>query len=432
MKTVRAAWGTTPGRYRVWSVVVAALLAWSALAATVSAASMRSGTHHAEANSGPVLVSTQLLVADLAEADAAATAAFLSGANEDPDQRRTYEQALGRANEQIEDIASLAGDDPGTHRDLQAVSVDVTRYAGLVEAGRASNASGAGGATGYLVQAVNLANRIVQTESRQLAAATQARLARDEASRTRGYPAAIVALVVALLALVVAQVSMARRSRRILNLPLVAAMVLVVVALGWLVAAERRGAAQIRAARAHGYDSLVLTKDLQTTAFEAKADETLALITSDPATRQAATAAASKVSTAPIDATTVTAIRASTGGGSGLIGDAAAVADTARERAAVADMAVRWQRYRDTAAQLASAPNAAAARDLAVGPASSTFNGFNFSVEAVVGQNQDQFAAGLRTAAKTASRVPAVALLLPIGALLLVFAGFQLRIREYR
>ena len=60
---------------------------------------------------GPVLVATQQLVASLAEADAAASAAFLSGQNEDPEQRRLYEQALARAGQQVEEIAALAGDD---------------------------------------------------------------------------------------------------------------------------------------------------------------------------------------------------------------------------------------------------------------------------------------------------------------------------------
>src|SRR5690242_13121157 len=79
---------TTPGVYRLWSIVIAVGLAASALTATVSASALKSGTHRAETNSGPVLVAVQSLVSDLAEADAAATAAFLSGANEDPEQRR--------------------------------------------------------------------------------------------------------------------------------------------------------------------------------------------------------------------------------------------------------------------------------------------------------------------------------------------------------
>ena len=73
--------------------------------------------------------------------------------------------------------------------------------------------------------------------------------------------------------------------------------------------------------------------------------------------------------------------------------DAAGVADSARERAAVAEMLVRWQRYqvRREALRRASGDDA---RRLATGDVSSTFNGFNFSVESVLCDNRAQFLAG--------------------------------------
>ena len=421
---------TTPGVYRLWSIVVAVALAVSALTATVSASAMKSGTHRAETNSGPVLVAVQSLVSDLAEADAAATAAFLSGANEDPEQRRLYEQAVTRAEEQIEDIASLAGNDAATHAALQTISVNVTRYSGLVEAGRAGNKAGTVGATPFLAQAVALMNSTIQTDAAKLTSATQARWSRDQSHRTKGYPAAVIVAAVTLLALVVAQVGMARRSRRILNLPLVAGTALVAIMLAWLVVGVIRTGHDIASARVHGYDSIVLTSQLQTTAFGSKSDDTLALITNDAAKRSAATDAEAKVAAVPVSPAVLDGIRADTAGGApgGLLGQLAQTADTPRERAGVADVADRWQRYM-TALSTRSTASASAGE---AGPVSSAFNGFNFSVQAVVGQNEDQFLSGLRHAAATASRVPAVALLFPILALLLAFAGFQLRINDYR
>ena len=64
------------------------------------------------------------------------TAAFLSGRDEDPEQRRLYEQALARAEQQMEQIAARVGDDQAVHDLLQRVSVRVSTYAGLVEAAR--------------------------------------------------------------------------------------------------------------------------------------------------------------------------------------------------------------------------------------------------------------------------------------------------------
>ena len=95
-------------------------------------------------------------------------------------------------------------------------------------------------------------------------------------------------------------------------------------------------------------------------------------------------------------------------------------------------MAERWQRYRDTVAALRSAPSAADARAVAVGRSNAEFNGFNFSVEAVLGQSRGQFLAGLETAADRTERVPTAALLLVLGALVAALWGFQLRINDYR
>ena len=139
---IREAAETTPGRHRLWSLGAALMLAVSLVAASASARQMRSSTHTAETTTGPVLVAAQQVVSSVAAADAAATAAFLSGSNEDPEQRRLYEQALARSGQQIEDIASLVGQDPTTRAQLGRIQVQLTQYAGLIEAARASNKAG--------------------------------------------------------------------------------------------------------------------------------------------------------------------------------------------------------------------------------------------------------------------------------------------------
>lgn len=431
---VQAASRTTPGRYRLWSLVAAAVLIVATVATTASATTMRSSTRRAEADSGPVLVATQQLVSSLAEADAAASAAFLSGRNEDPEQRRLYEQALARAGQQVDDIAALAGQEPAIRAVLGRISVQITQYAGLVEAARASNKSGSADANGYLISAVTLAGQLVGGDVKVLTDATQADLSHDEAHRRQGYYLAVLALVAALAVLGFGQSTLVRTSRRILNLPLVAATVLSLVALGWLVNADRTSGSALAGARLHGYDSIVLTAQLGSAGFGAKANETLAVITGDANQRAAADADAQRVATSPVTASVADNIRSGQGSGApgGLLGQAAAAADTARERAAVAEAAERWQRYEATVATLRAAPNQPAATAIAVGQANSDFNGFNFSVESILGQNRGQFLSGLATAANRTSRVPTGVLLLLLGALAAAFWGFQLRINDYR
>lgn len=429
---IRATAATTPGRYRLWSVVTAGLLLATAVAGWAAATALRSGTDRIRNNAGPVLVATQQLVSSLAEADAAATAAYLSGRQEDPESRRLYEQALARASAQIQDVSALIGDDPTTHAGLKELSVAVTRYAALVEAARVTNQAGVPNSERYLVDALNLLAATVADDAARLTAATQARFERDEDRRDTGVLPAVAVAVLALAVLVAAQLWVFRQSRRLLNLPMALATVLLVGAIGWLAYATFQSGNDIERARSDGYDSISLTSRIQTTAYRAKADETVALIANDPARRASAASTAQTLLSGQATPAAVEAVRQGEPPGlAGLLTDAAAVADSDRERAAVAEMLVRWQRYQDTAAQLRATTDAAQARAVAVGPASATFNGFNFSVESVLSDNRDQFIEGLASAARRLGSLSLVALFLPLVAAAAALGGLQLRINEY-
>jgi CHASE3 domain sensor protein len=231
---LRAVGATTPGRYRLWSAGTALTLLAIAVVGTLAAAGLRSGTDRIRNNSGPVLVATQQLVASLAEADAAASAAFLSGRQEDPEQRRLYEEALARANHQLEDVSSLIGDDEASHRSLKSLGTQVTRYAGLVEAARASSRAGVAGGETYLVDALNLLGSTVANEAGQLTRATQERFGKDEDRRDAGVLVAVALGLVALGVLLAGQGVVTRLSRRWLNPPLVVATLALLLATGWL------------------------------------------------------------------------------------------------------------------------------------------------------------------------------------------------------
>lgn len=425
---------TTPGRYRLWSIAAVVVLALATLTATASGAQMRSSSRHADTHSGPVLVATQRLLSSIAEADAAANAAFLSGPNEDPEQRRLYEEALARADDQVADIASLAGDDAGVHSLLSKISVQLTQYSGLVEAARASNRSGVPAANGYLTDAVDQADQLVNGNVAALAAATQANLRHDQDKRAEGFALAVVALVLALGVLAVGQAILFGRSRRLVNLPLAAATLLVLIALVWLVRANQTSGDAIARARTQGYDSIVVTTKLASNGFDAKAAETLAVITGDTGRRSDADAHSRLVAATTVTPEVVTAMRAGQANGApgGLIGTAARSADSPRERAAVADTAVRWRRYEDAAAGLRASPSPGSAKAVAEGPLNANFNGFNFSLGGILGQNEGQFRNGLSSAAGDTSRVPTAMLLLLLAAIGGALWGFQLRINDYR
>lgn len=435
----RAASRTTPGRYRLWSLASAGALVVAAVAATASASQMRSSTQRAEAGSGPSLVATQQLVSSLAEADAAASAAFLSGKDEDPEQRRLYEEALARAGQQVEEIAALAGRDPGVRTLVGRISVQLTRYAGLVEAARASNRNANADANDYLVSAVRLAEQLVEGDVATLADRARETFGRDEDGRAQGLGLAALALVVAVGVLGGGQFKMVKVSRRIVNLPLALATVLALAGLVWLVVTAAASGRSMVEARRDGYDSIVLTARLASAGFGAKAAETLAVIAGDDsrqkdAQRRDADANAAEVASAAVTPAVADLVRRGAGAGvpGGIVGTAAQAADSPRERAAVAEVGVRWQRYQASVTALRAAPTPAAARAIAVGQASSDFNGFNFSVQSVLGQNRAQFLDGLASAADRTRRAPAAVPVLMVASLAAMFWGFQIRINEYR
>ena len=146
----------TPTRYRTYSIGAGAALVLAAVAASALIGSLADRTDRVRDRTGPVLVATQQLYSSLAEADAAATAVQLSGADENREQRRFYEQALERSTQQIERVATLIGDDPAAHQVLQSIAAKLTRYAGVVETARTQNKAGTAGANATLTSALDL------------------------------------------------------------------------------------------------------------------------------------------------------------------------------------------------------------------------------------------------------------------------------------
>ncbi len=411
--------GTTPQVLRRWSLLVAGACVLAALVANASTAAFSTSTRTIRDNTGPVLVTTQNLLASLAEADAAATAAFLTGQDEDPIARRAYLDALGRATDQLEDVSALIGDDPETHEALKDVAHSITRYVGLVESARATNLAGLPVGEDYLVDAVGVLAGDLTQASNRLGEATTQRLEEDaRALQTRG-TAAMVVLAVALALLVVGQVRLARRTRRLINIPIAVATLLVLVSTIWSIAAIGSANVIFANARDDGFDAIETTARVQTAGFGAKGAETVALITGDTAARTRADQLITDVS--------------STGGTSeGLLAELALAADTEREAARVEEAAVRWSRYLESVSVLRSAGSDAQAVAVAVGPLSADFNGFNFAVEGILADNRDQFLDGLDAASRRAAPLPPLTLLAPLLAAVLALLGYQQRIGEYR
>ncbi|MEO5842134.1 MAG: hypothetical protein ABIQ73_15415 [Acidimicrobiales bacterium] len=429
---------STPTVYRAYSIAAGAALVLAAIAASALVGSLSDRTDRVRDRTGPVLVATQQLYSSLAEADAAASAVQLSGANENREQRRFYEQALERSTQQIERVATLIGDDPAAHQTLQSIAANLTRYAGVVEAARAQNKAGIAGANATLTSALDLMRSGIGADVEQLTAISEKQLADDYQRPVARIVVALVCLAAAVAALVAVQRFMTKRAHRLINAPIALATLAVVVLAVWLIFAEMGQRSDLRSASNDGYDSISSTARIQGVAYRAKADESLALLGTGAAVGSFASFEQSVRTLASRDITAADAQQIRDGAavsGEGLLFDAVRLADSSRERYAAAEMLLRWQRYRDTNRTIQTAAtrgNRETARLTATTTGNQAFNGFNLAVESVVQDNTAQFEDSLSSADHRLRYLTASALLIPLIALLLMLWGTQMRINEYR
>ena len=406
---------STPAILRAWSVLIVILLALVALLSLLAARQFVAGADEVTENTGPVLITTQGLVASVAEADAAQTAVFLSGANEDRQQRSLYVGAIRRAPEQIEDISSRIGDDEAAHDELKTIAGQLTEYVGLVERARLGNVTGSSTATSDLQASLELAggSNGMLNGVRQITERTQRRYDTDVSSGIEAWVGALALLVIAIGTLVFAQRNLTKRTQRRINAPLLLATFCTVGLLVWLVLAQFGRSSDFDAAQTNGYESIRTTAELQAAAFEFKTQETQAIIAGD------AGQLPSNTQFEDIDR---------------LLATLNTQADSDRERAAITILQGRWNRYVITSESIAIAlenGDSERARAIAIGDGNRDFNGFNTTVENVLLTNRDQFNGSVDSAANRLDWLELGAVLLPLLAALLTLAGYQSRINEY-
>ncbi len=423
---------SSPGLFRMLSVVVVVAIAGAGVAFVLAANALNNSSQRVENNTGPVLVATQGLFASIAEADAAASAVFLSGANEDRAQRNLYEDALARSTEQIEEIARLVGDDAEVHESLKTISRQIVSYAGQVEQARLANLSGDPAADAQLQAAIATVRTGMVPEVENITLRSQAQLSDDiDGGRTEFFIAIAVA-VIALGVVVVAHSMLASRTRRIINAPLVLAGIILFVALGWLVRNYSLQQSELDAAVEQGSDAIALSAQIQSTAFQLKTDETVGVVEGQPFDVESRTMLAGVA----VDEQVLANVRDGlVSAEQGLLFDAARSADGDREQAAIAGLLERWQRYRDVNEQveaLLRAESTTDARSLSVGVGNDTFNGFNAAVEGVLLDNRQQFIDGAAAASDRVGLLPIAMLALPFFAAIAAMLGFQMRINDYR
>jgi len=424
----RAAVSRTPGRLRLHSVgvAVAIVLLWATLFSTMLVRADAVDTVRDSA--GRSIVSAQRLHAAVSKADATAAANFLAGDQETPDQLNRYDDNMTTASDTLVTLAQQNRDADAT-RQLDVLARQLPIYNGLVERARANHRLGYPVGAAYLSQASDLAQRTILPATDALITLNAGRLdhAYQTATSAGSAVAALALTVVTAAALAGGQVSLYRRTNRLLNPGLVAASALVAVtasACGLALFAEQRG---LSSARDSGYAPMALLAQSRVLALRAHSDENLSLISRGDGGRFDADFAAavhrlgyaSGSEPAPADGTLTHALRLD-------------VPDPAT-RAAIGTAFTTWLAVHQTIThQLDGTNGFATAVATTLGTGESSFNAFDRQLDAAVTASQAHFEARISKAGRALVPLPISISLALFTAVVLSLLGYQARINEYR
>jgi hypothetical protein len=420
---------TTPGRLTLYLTVIGILAALAGLAAVVGTAQRSSLVDSVATGSGPLTVQAQQLYRSLSDADATAAAAFLSSGAEPAALRERYQTDIAAASAALA-AASATRDSSGRTAGGTAVAqlaASLPVYTGLVETARTYNRLNLPVGAAYLREASGLMRERLLPAAQELYRVETGQLAADRDGAS-AFPWLATGLILLTLAgLVVAQVYLVRRTRRLINVGLAAATAAGVVAVAWLGASWLGSATNLSAGDRDGSAQVAIVAEARIAALQARADEALTLVARGSG---GAFEEGFKANVAQLVGTEATP---------GLLARAQAAATDQAVRdqlAAASDALTRWRAVHDKLRGLDDGGQYPDAVALAVGgeptSAASVFNQVDAALASAISTSNATFAerASRAGGALTASGVGLALLTVLLVAGLIV--GLQRRIAEYR
>ncbi|MEA2369710.1 MAG: hypothetical protein QOH12_104 [Solirubrobacteraceae bacterium] len=421
---IRERLASTPGRLTLISaaVVIGAVIFGTI---TFTAERAREGAAKAVANqTEPLLLGAVELYASLSQADATATTTFLAGGLEPPDRRALYVRDIATATAQLVRLGRQSG--AATSRQAVAtITEQLPVYTGLIEAARANNRQDFPVGAAYQRQASGLLSARILPAAGQLYESAATRLNDDYRAGVAGAPlfAFVAAVVAAFVLLFLLQRHLARITRRVLNVPILAATgVLAVIAVWGLAGLTGEQDALTRAQR-DGSDSVELLSATQILAFRAQADESLALVArgGDPQPFN------------DFDAIMHALVRP---GGGGLVGELSAQARRTRTAAANEILPPTLSAYRARHAKIVELVNggkfAKAVQASHAAGGSSPADRLSANLKQQIGASQTRFVSNAGAAGAAVGGLTIAIPLLSALAAILALSGLRQRINEYR
>lgn len=399
LEWVRERVTTTPGRLGIISALVVAGAACVGVIATSAERSRASAAQAASSRTEPLLVQAVNLYSALSDADATVTTTFRRGGLESPELRARYRRDLLLGSDSLSILAREATS-PVERRAVRTVGRQLPVYSGLVEAARANNRQGLPIGAAYLRQAGALLRSTILPQADQLYASEARRLSRnyDTGTATAALVILVIAVAVALGLFGLTQVYVARISRRILNLPMLLATVVLLGVSIWALVGLIGEQNALAIARSHGSDQVEVLSAARVLVSRAQSDESLTLVSrgSDE--------------TDPVDFARVMRVLSPP---SGLIGEIARLARRTATTGAANQLEAQFKIF-------------------ASSPRSSSTTPIDTNLEGQIAGAQKRFAAAAADATSSLSRLSLAIPLLTLLATVLALTGLLQRLEEYR
>jgi len=276
---VRWRLSTTPGQLRLAAAVLVAIAVLLGIVAAATVGSRRDAASTLASTSEPQLMRAESLYVALSDADATAATTVLSGGIELPAQRARYVSDIRAASTQLVTLArrATAGDERNAARVLAA---NMPTYIGLIESARANTRQGYPVGAAYLRRATALMQGTMLPQALNLYIAEAQRTNDDYRTGTANGGLLAVLIVAGGLGILlfVAQLWLFRFSKRVFNVPLVVASVLVVALTAWVIAGLISEQNRLSAAQRRGSDAVQVLSATRDLALRAQRDDGLALI----------------------------------------------------------------------------------------------------------------------------------------------------------
>ena len=417
---------TTPAQLRLAAAILVVGLAVLGLVGVQVALDRADAVTAVADDATPLLVDAEELYVALAGADAVASSAFLHAGLEPSDLRIEYQAAIATASARLTEIAAKPDLSPESRVAITSIAEALPVYTGEIEAARANNRWGFPVGAAHLRRASNLMVATIQPAATSVYedAARQLYDAYGDGT-SRSHPQALVVAGGAVLAFLLAtQVLVTWRTRRLLNVGLLGATVLVGALGAWtLVRLDAQGSA-LASSQREGSDQLTVLSTARILALRSLSDDNLRLIERGTDT-----------SDLEDDFATVTASVGGADGSGGLLGTAARYAARTGSTTEIERIRERWAEYMAVHDQVRALDDAGEYRDavvLAFSAEATAHSLVNDGLATEITTAQASLGANAADADRHLRWLAATVAVTVLVAALLVVTGMWFRIKEYR